>query len=184
MQIIAGIRKGKKLIRPQGLGIRPTSDKVKQFIFNYLDDRIVDSVMLDLCAGTGNIGIEALSRGAQEVIFVDNDKTAIQLINKNIQLTHFQNQAQVLLFDAVRYLKKSSERLERFDIIFIDPPYQDKANFDILMTIDKLDLLSESAIVVLEHGFREALEISLAHLKLIETRRLGDSAVSFYSKVK
>ena len=116
MRVVGGIAKGRRLKSLKGLNIRPTSDKVKESIFNILGNKIVDAVFLDLCAGAGGIGIEALSRGAKETVLVENNQRAVKLIKENLLLCNLEKDSKVVCNDAVRFLEDSDKR---FDIIFL-----------------------------------------------------------------
>ena len=119
MRVITGTIRGKRLKEPEGMDIRPTTDKVKESVFNIIQFRVPDARMLDLFAGTGQMGIEALSRGASEVVFTDKSRQAIKLIRENLDIAEFADRAKVINTDALAYLKSG----EKFDIVFMDPPY-------------------------------------------------------------
>ena len=180
MRVIAGDHKGRKLISPKVSFIRPTSDRTKQFIFDYLGDIIDDSNVLDLFAGTGNLGIEALSRGANNVIFVDQEKQAADIINKNLKLTQYKDESQVVIKDVIKYLKSIVQDNIDFDIIFADPPYKYVIIDELLGLIDRYRLLGSEGLFVIEHSTFFHIESSYENLILIKTRRLGDTTVSIF----
>ncbi|MEC8767762.1 MAG: 16S rRNA (guanine(966)-N(2))-methyltransferase RsmD, partial [Actinomycetota bacterium] len=122
MRVIAGVEKGRKLVAPSGDHIRPTKDRVKEAIFNSLHSYglVNDKSFLDLFSGTGSLGIEALSRGANSVVFVDNNQEAIDCITLNVKKLNYGSVSKILKTDALNFLKKE----EYFDIALIDPPYK------------------------------------------------------------
>ena len=144
MRVISGTARGRKLLEPSGAAIRPTSDMVKEAFFNIIQFDIEGRRVLDLFAGTGQLGIEALSRGAASVVFVDDSAAALQLIRSNLGLCGMEGT--VVLRDAMRYI----ERCEEFDLIFIDPPYDSKLAERALEKIYEFDILANGGIIVCE----------------------------------
>lgn len=182
MRVISGRCKGRVLFGPKSKLIRPTSDRVKQFIFDYIGTAIQGTSILDLFSGTGNLSIEALSRGAQFAALVENSDEAIRLIYRNLELTSLLSQCQIVKQDVLRYLKKAIERRQYFDIIFADPPYFISDYQNIFEYIGSDDLLQYGGFFVLEHSSRIIFETPPRSLQLETTRILGDTAVSFYLK--
>ena len=182
MRIISGQQKGRKLVGPKISKIRPTTDYTKEFLFNYLGDRVIQTKVLDLFAGTGNLGIEALSRGASEAVFVEQDKTISRIINKNLQLTQFELQSQVINSDAFKYIKWLTKRNMKFDLIFADPPYQYNLYAKLLNMIDENNILVENGLFILEHQSNEFLTMNLVTLVLKKSKKLGNTTVSFFKK--
>ncbi len=149
MRIIAGIAKGKKLLAPAGNEItRPTADKVREAIFGSIQFEIANSSVLDLFAGSGALGIEALSRQAANAVFVDQSKEAITVIHKNLENTGMRNKAEVLHMDFHRALSKLQNR---FDFIFLDPPYKAKLYQPAMQLIRQRALLAENGLLIIEH---------------------------------
>ena len=146
MRIISGTARGRKLKEPAGYDIRPTSDMVKESIFNIIQFDIEGRRVLDLFAGTGQLGIEALSRGAKSAVFVDSKPESARLIRKNLELCGFMDSAVVYTCDAISYLKGG----ERFDLIFIDPPYDTPLLDNALSKIIEFDKLNEHGIIICE----------------------------------
>ena len=146
MRIISGTRRGRKLKEPRGLDIRPTSDIVKESIFNIIQFDIEGARVLDLFAGTGQLGIEALSRGARGAVFVDSKPEAARLIRENLKMCGFEDLAEVHTRDALSYLKGG----ERFDLIFVDPPYDTPLIDKTLSRIIQFDKLNEHGIMICE----------------------------------
>jgi len=146
MRVISGGAKGRKLKTPSGDGIRPTCDKVKESIFNIIQFDLEGASVLDLFAGTGQLGIEALSRGAKSAVFVDNSSAASTIIRDNLKACGFSGSAKVYTSDALRSL----ERDEKFDIIFIDPPYDTNLAASAIFKIASIDKLNENGIIIAE----------------------------------
>ncbi|MBI3584950.1 MAG: 16S rRNA (guanine(966)-N(2))-methyltransferase RsmD [Nitrospinae bacterium] len=180
MRVISGSFKGRRLTAPKGLTIRPTPDKVKGAIFNVLGDRIIESSFLDLFAGTGAIGIEALSRGAKGVVFVDNNIKAINIIKENLQKCEFENsELHVIKADVIEFIKKTDHQ---FDIIFLDPPYKSDLGENALLEISKFNILKDDGEIIWEHYYKKITnyELQITNLKLKRTNRYGDTALSFF----
>lgn len=148
MRIISGKARGTKLNTLEGVETRPTLDRVKESLFNILQDKIYDSKVLDLFAGSGALGIESLSRGAKEVILCDKSFKAVQIIRENVIKTHFQEQTKIINND----YKKTLDMLknEKFDIIFLDPPYESQFDIQSLKIIIDNNMLSDEGIIILE----------------------------------
>ncbi len=179
MRIITGEYKGRKLETPRGADIRPTTDKVKEAVFNLLMQDIYDAVCVDLFAGTGNLGLEALSRGARRCYFCDNARDSLNLIKLNIKKCQAGDRAIVLAGD---YAKCLSRIREQADIFFLDPPYQAGLYENCLKTIDSLDLLSNEGIIIAEHGARDEMPEQVGGLQKVRERRYGKIMVSIYRR--
>ncbi|HBO84401.1 MAG: 16S rRNA (guanine(966)-N(2))-methyltransferase RsmD [Deltaproteobacteria bacterium GWC2_42_11] len=185
MRIIAGIAKGKRLFAPQGLSIRPTSDKVREAIFNILGKEFCYKAVLDLFAGTGAMGIETLSRGAEHAVFVDNNASALRIIKKNLDTCGLTERYNIIKMDVIKALQPSAFRLGKgFNLIFIDPPYRREDAGTILELIEKNKLLADDGIIVLETSKRTGVDESLLRLKEFDVRRYGDTVVRFYKNFK
>lgn len=149
MRVIAGSARRLLLKTPPGLTTRPTSDQIKETLFNVLMPYLYDAVFLDLYSGSGGIGIEALSRGAKEAVFVENNKQALSCINDNIKNTHFTEKAKVMPMDVLSALHQL-EGKNKFDIIFMDPPYNNDYEKMVLTYLSSSKLLNEDALIVVE----------------------------------
>lgn len=182
MRIIAGRSKGRILESIKGRNTRPTSDKVKGAIFNIVQSRIPDSIVLDLFAGTGNLGLEALSRGASKAVFIDKDINAIRTIRKNCDNLGYQDQAEINRNDAARGLTELAKRDILFDIVFMDPPYGKDYEEPLLQLINETNILHNDGIVIIEHDFKTALPERKAGLCRYDFRKYGGTGVSFYRK--
>ena len=164
MRIITGRARGTKLVTLEGDNTRPTSERVKEAVFSMIQFDIEGRRVLDLFAGSGQMGLEALSRGASEACFVDNSKAAVSVIKQNIAKTHFENESTVILGNAEDYLKRISGG-KQFDLVFIDPPYATRCHGEMLELLLKYNLLRPHATVVCESG-EEDIFSSLPQLTL------------------
>lgn len=149
MRVITGIARGRRLKEPQGLETRPTTDRVKEGIFSSIQFEIEGRRVLDLFGGTGQMGIEALSRGAARCTFVDLRKEAVGIIRENLKLTGLEGQATVVQGDALAFLTRCREK---YDVIFLDPPYASDLLKKAMETIPAIDIVTENGIIVCENG--------------------------------
>jgi 16S rRNA (guanine(966)-N(2))-methyltransferase RsmD len=179
MRIISGTSKGRKLVTPRSQSLRPTSDRVKESIFNILQDEIVGKVVLDLFAGTGNLGIEALSRGAKKTIFVEKGRQALRLIQRNLTQFGLEEQSEILPKDANRAIGILKQKGESFDLILMDPPYEKGLIQRTLMKLNSYPIYHKDSILVIEHDRREPLSTVMDGWNLIRQRRIGDTLISF-----
>lgn len=182
MRIIAGDFKGRKLIPPKNDRIRPTADRVKEAIFSMISFRVFDSLVLDLFAGTGNLGLEALSRGAQHVTFVEKSVDSIKILNQNIKLLGQVEKTEVIRGDAINVLSKLNGAQTAYDIVFIDPPYREKLYQKILSTIVKYDIIKDEGLVIVEHPIDTDINQVCPPLIPINEKRYGKTAVSIFTK--
>lgn len=180
LRVISGTAKGHRLKQVPGDSTRPIMDRVKESLFNIVRDDVVESRWLDLFAGTGQVGIEALSRGAREVVFIDKVYPAIRTIQQNLQTTRLADRAQVLKTDAFVYLKRSD--IEPFDVIFIAPPQYHGMWLEALKLVDERPaaLLTPIALVVVQIDPKEVEETSLDNLTLTLSRTYGNTQLDFY----
>ena len=151
MRIITGRARGTKLNTLEGHNTRPTAERTKEAVFSMIQFDIADANVLDLFAGSGQMGLEAISRGAACATLVDNEKSAIAVINQNVKKTHFENECVVVQSDFESYLKRVAER-EKYDMVFLDPPYASDFLIRALKCLIRYNLLSENATVVCESG--------------------------------
>ncbi len=179
MRIISGMSKGRKLVTPKSLSLRPTSDRVKESIFNILSEEIEGGVVLDLFAGTGNLGIEALSRGAKNVIFVEKGRHALGLIQRNLAQLGLEERSEVLPIDAIRAIGILKQRGKTFDVIFMDPPYEKGLVEKTLVKLRSHQIYDKDSILVVEHHRRELLPPIIHGWNLIRRREMGETVVSF-----
>ncbi len=179
MRIISGIAKGHKLNSFKGSDIRPTSDRARESLFNILGQKLNGSSFLDLFAGSGAVGIEALSRNAENVIFIENSAASIVLIKKNLEKCGFlKRQIKIIKKDVLLYLKSCRRQ---FDIIFIDPPYQTDLAEKSLHCLSKKNLLKPDGIIVLEHYYKKEMKDEIRGLQCVKTKKVGDAVFSFFT---
>lgn len=181
MRIIAGEARGRKLFSPKDQNkIRPTGDRVKEAIFSMIQPYIVDAVVIDLFAGTGNLGLEALSRGASKAYFVDNHLTSLSIIQNNIQTVKYEACSEVINASYEQALKQRIN--ESAHLIFLDPPYNKGLAIKSMEYICTYDKLSNGGIIVVEHSVDEKMDDELYNLKLIKRKKYGTTVVSMYKK--
>jgi len=185
MRIIAGTFRSRQLESLKGTAMRPTSDKLRETLFNVLGALVVDARFVDLFAGTGAVGIEALSRGASEAIFVEKHPPAVALIKKNLESLEIRKGASVLPLDALKALERLAQEPSvantRMDILFLDPPYAEaEAYKKVLAFLGDADLLAENAVVIAEHHRWLDLPETFGKLERVRALRQGDAALSFY----
>ncbi|HEY5839534.1 MAG TPA: 16S rRNA (guanine(966)-N(2))-methyltransferase RsmD [Pyrinomonadaceae bacterium] len=183
MRIIAGKYRGRQLKSPPSAQTRPTSDRLRETLFNVLAPRIEGVRFLDLCAGTGAVGIEALSRGAEHVTFVDKSRKMCGLIEANTTALGIdKKEFEIVNADASAYLRRHAKKeREPFDIIFFDPPYaEDYEPVLTLMAEHAAQLMCEKTVVVVEHYKKKVLAEKFGLLKPYRTLKQGDSALTFY----
>lgn len=180
MRVISGKARGHKLKKVPGDSTRPITDRVKENLFNILGNWVQDTRWLDLFAGTGQVGIEALSRGASEVVFVDKTRPAINTIQDNLRHTHLVDGAEVLHQDAFDYLRRRG--IEPFDVIFIAPPqYQELWSKVLLILDEQLDAyLTPQGMVIVQIDPKEYKEQKLKNLFLFDKRQYGNTMLCFY----
>ena len=150
MRVIAGSARSLKLVTVDSMDTRPTTDRIKETLFNVLSPDIPGSNFLDLFSGSGAIGIEALSRGADRAVFVENGRKALECINKNLDFTKLKDRAQILSTDAVSSVSTLERQKDVFDIIFMDPPYGRLLERDVLVRLSGSDIVSDDTIIVVE----------------------------------
>jgi len=180
MRIISGSCKGRRLKAVPGKSTRPTTDKMKETIFNWIGPYFSGGICLDLFAGSGGIGLEALSRGMDHVVFVDKDKHSIQTIKANVSLCGFEDACEIYHIDSERALKAVAKRELQFDLIFLDPPYQKQKLSEILDYIEKKTLVKESGYIICEHDPEVVLPETLRSLKQVKSINYGMSNLSMY----
>ena len=178
MRVIAGDLKGQKLFSPVNRDVRPTSDKVKGAIFSMIFDALDGAQVLDLFAGTGNLGIEALSRGASHCVFCDREDESIAVISKNLQKTGVAHKSTLVHGDYHRALKYG-----KMDLIFADPPYGQGLCRKVLTAVSERDILSEDGLLVLERGDGEPNPGETESLALVKSKRYGRTWVDIYRRL-
>jgi 16S rRNA (guanine966-N2)-methyltransferase len=180
VRVTGGALKGRRLYPLRGLAIRPTSDYLRESIFNILAGGVEDAVVLDLFAGTGSLGIEALSRGAATAVFVDKAPQAIKTVIRNIHTCCVEGRSTILKRDVLRGLSFLRSRDELFDLVFVDPPYDKGFVRRTLELLGRAKSISNSASIIVEHSKREVLPEMIACFILSDQRWYGKTLVSFY----
>jgi 16S rRNA (guanine(966)-N(2))-methyltransferase RsmD len=183
IRVIGGSAKGRRLSSIRDITVRPTSEKVRGAVFDILQGYFPFKRAVDIFAGTGAMGIEALSRGVAETVFIDSNPDVVSLIRKNLEKCGFSAKAKVLKMDAINAIELFINKGERFDLIFIDPPYDDSLTLRVLERIDTNGILSPGAMVVSESSKRMVIEGKLNSIELFKRKRYGDTVVSFYRTV-
>ncbi len=184
MRIISGKVRGLKLNSPKDDKVRPTTDRVKESMFNIISSYVMDAEVLDLFAGSGALGIECISRGAKKCVFVDNSKDSIQTIKTNIDKSKLNNESDIIQKDYKDAMKYLSNKNMKFDIIFLDPPYYEDLFESSIKNISLNNLLNDDGIVVVEHDYGIKISDKVENLEKDKEKKYGKIALSFYKKVK
>ena len=180
MRVISGTARGRRLKELQGRDTRPTTDKVKESIFNIIQFDIEGRRALDLFGGTGQLGIEALSRGAARCTFLDQRKEAVALIRENLKTTGLSERAAVLQGDAISFLTTCREK---FDLVFLDPPYQSDLLDQALDAITRIDILNGNGIILCESNVEKTLPQPAAPYEMGREYRYGKIKLTLYHRV-
>lgn len=178
MRIIAGSAKGRRLTSPKSKDIRPVLDQVKESIFNILFD-INGFSVLDIFAGTGSIGLEAISRGATNAVFVDNGKEAINIIKKNIEICRFEDRSRIIPLSAEKAVSILKKESSQFDIIFIDPPYLKNLVNKTICSAICAGLLKKDGLIITEHHPKEPVQNLPEGYGISDERKYGQTIVTF-----
>lgn len=184
MKIIGGEFRGRQIDMPRGVDIRPTPDRVREAIFNIIRERISGASVLDLFAGSGALGIEAVSRGAASLFAVDINRKCVSTIRKNIRSLSADagRRIDIRQADALKTIKKLSDSKIRFDLVFLDPPYYSEWVKKCLISLSNYDILKHSSLVICEHFKKDAVPEEIRVFKTRAQKRYGDTVVSIYEK--
>lgn len=184
MRIISGKARGTKLYTLEGMNTRPTLDRVKESIFNIIQNEIEGTKVLDLFAGSGAIGLECLSRGAEKAILCDKSKEAIAIIQKNIEKTHMQEKAQTFNVDFETCLEKIKN--QKFDIIYIDPPYATDYIAKSLKKIIDYNIVNKESLIIIETDDEQRIEKEIENIevKIVDKRKYGRATIIFLNSIK
>lgn len=180
MRVISGSVRGRNLKAVPGMNTRPTTDKVKEAIFSMIGPYFQDGMVLDLFAGAGGLGIEAISRGIERGIFIDIERASVDIIKQNLQSTGLMEQAEVYRNSAEQALKVLHRRELKFDLIFVDPPYRMKKMDELLLVIEERNLLAAGAKIVLEHDARTLYAEQFGGFTRIRKADYGETTISIY----
>ena len=181
MRVITGKARGVQLKTPEGMTTRPTADRVKEALFSIIQFEIPGAKVLDLFGGTGQLGIEALSRGAKAAVFVDAGEPACKLIRENLRRTKLEADARVIRSDYLEYLKRCRES---FDIIFLDPPYAEVFLENALNCIGEIDILQSGGIIVTERPLGKDLNVELTGFERSKDYKYGKTILAIYRKAE
>jgi len=190
MRVTSGKMKGYKIKVPPGDRVRPAQDIVRQAIFNMLGENIIDARALDLFAGSGSLGIEALSRGCDWCDFVDKDKKCVVVIKENLLHTHFEEKSKVYTMSTKRFIDKlvngeaidkTIDKIDKYDFIFLSPPYAQGIDLELFEKLPQV--LKSRGVVIFEHAKETKLPTNLDNLKLLDQRTYGAATISFLQKV-
>jgi 16S rRNA (guanine966-N2)-methyltransferase len=179
LRIISGTHKGRKLTSVPGWKTRPTSDRIKESIFNILPVIAPETLVLDLFAGTGSFSLETLSRGASYAVLIDNASPAIEVIKQNLTLCGFLDRSKVIIWDILRNLNCLIRLQKKFNLIFMDPPYNQHTITPVLNHLIQSLALADSARIIIEHSIKEPLSSLPPPFILNDERRYGKTLVSF-----
>ena len=179
MRVITGSARGVRLLTPEGEQTRPTTDRVKEALFSIIQFEVEGRSVLDLFAGTGQLGIEALSRGAKDAVFVDNRSDAVKLIRENLRKTKFQDQSTVFTGDYATFLQTTKQR---FDLIFLDPPYAESFLENALKRISAIDIVKDGGIIICERPVEKELSQELLGFTRSKDYRYGKTIITLYRK--
>lgn len=181
MRIISGSAKGIRLKTPYGMETRPTADRVKESVFNILGAALAEARVLDLFAGTGSLGIEALSRGADSALFIDRSIASVKLVKENLKLAKLSEKGKVIKADSLNMLERLSQDKYQFDLIFCDPPYNKGFVAAVLSRIDASTILASDGIIIVEHSKHEEINSEFNQIKQKRTQKYGETLVSFFT---
>lgn len=180
MRVITGKARGVTLKTPEGLQTRPTTDRVKEALFSVIQFDVPTATVLDLFGGTGQLGIEALSRGAKRAVFVDESDKACRLIRENLKRTRMEQEGTVVRSDYLAYLSRCGEK---FDIIFLDPPYAEVFLENALKRITEIDILQSGGIIVTERPFGKELPWEFPGFSRSRDYKYGNTVITIYRKL-
>ncbi len=181
MRVITGLAKGKKIKAPPGKDTRPITDMIKGALFNVIGDRILDAQFLDLFAGSGSVGIEAISRGAKQATFVELSRTAVTIIRENLNNCKFSEKALIYETDVLKAIEILSRQNKTFDIVYIDPPFTNEAIFSLVMIkMGEADILKQNGMLIIRTKNGKELAEKFKNLIQYRYNKYGDSCLRYY----
>lgn len=180
MRVITGSARGRRLKSVKGSTTRPTTDRVKESLFAILGTTVTAGAFLDLYAGTGGVGIEALSRGAPWAVFLDHNRRSTRVIRENLRLTGLENRAEVYTVDVYRGIEILGKRKLKFNVVFLDPPYAEHRAVPTLLALSRAQVVAETGTVVAEHGRGEKIPSRAGSFFLEKSKTYGDTVLSFW----
>jgi 16S rRNA (guanine966-N2)-methyltransferase len=182
LRVISGSAKGKKLKAPRGLNTRPITDMIKGALFNVWGPRVTGCKLLDLFAGSGSVGIEALSRGAEKVVFVDNSNEAVKIIKENLANCRFDPMSTIYRSDVLKVLGLLNRQGDRFDLVYIDPPFtNEKIFYEVMVALDEVDILDPDGIAVLRTPRKKEMP-DFKNLHRYRQSSYGESSLHYYCR--
>jgi len=177
MRILAGKYKGKNIVGSADNSIRPTTNKIKEYIYNILQDFCEDKTVADIFSGSGSLGIESLSRGSQHVTFVDESPNSIKILKSNLnQINLNSNQYKIVKSDAIKF---SKEQKNKFELILMDPPFHYPPLNELLVSLFKNNILCKNGILVVEHEISNPVNSNTSLFEIIKQKKIGRSMISF-----
>lgn len=182
MRVIGGIKGSLRIKSSKSRSLRPTMDRVRETVFNILGDRVSDASFLDLFAGTGSVGIEALSRGAREVVFVEREFKTAEILKENLERLGFEKEGSILKMDFSKAIKTVKRDGREFDIVYIDPPYASGLCRESLNLLAESDIVNKKGLVLAEHFYKDKLQEIFGGLKLVRIKKIGDTCISIFKK--
>jgi len=183
MRVITGKYRGRPLAGPKHAGLRPTAERVREALFNIIGTKIIEAAWLDLFAGTGAVGIEALSRGASSIVLVDENFLSVKLIKSNLKILNPDEPIRLLSMSAARAVSFLAKEKVQFDLIFLDPPFEADLLGETMALIAEKDLLRSDGWLIAEHDKRlPEMKSVVPNYQLIQTREYGDLALTFFGK--
>ena len=180
MRVTAGTLKNRKIKSREGRETRPTLERIKEAIFSIIGDKVVDAKFLDLYSGTGNIAIEALSRGAKRAVMIEQDKEALRIIIDNIDTLGLTNVSRAYKNDVSRAIEILGRKNEKFDIIFLDPPYKENISILTIEKVSENNILAEGGIIISEHSIYEKMPEKIGNFVKYDERNYNKKIVTFY----
>ena len=181
-RIISGKYKGRVIQTLDGSHTRPTTDRVKESLFNILNPRLFDTSILDLFSGSGSLGLESLSRGAREVVFVENSLAARRVLEGNCRSLGVSDSVLILPMDVKQAIRHLCDKGKTFDLVFMDPPYEQGFEVPTLTALEETNLVKDGGLVMVEHAFRNQPPPSIGSFVRFDLRKYGTMAISFYRK--
>ena len=182
LRVISGKSRGLKLNTPENMDIRPTTDRVKEAMFNIISPYIYGSNILDLFAGSGALGVEALSRGAELCYFVDSSKTSMNVTKSNIKKARLEDGAVTINSSYEKAIDRILMNKVKFDVIFVDPPYYEGYFIDVIKKIDSTDILKDDGIIVVEHDVKTEIPEEIGRIYISKEKKYGKTMVTIMSK--
>lgn len=182
MKIIAGEAKNKRIKSRKGNDTRPTLGSMKESLFSIIAPYVPDCVFLDLFSGSGSISLEALSRGAKRAVMIEKDSEALKYIIENVNNLGFEDRCRAYKNDVIRAIEILGRKGEKFDIIFMDPPYKDEVCTKVIKAIEKNNILADGGLIISEHHIFEELEDNIGSFKKADERKYGKKCITFFTR--